>query len=377
VKAVVVGAGVGGLGTALALRAMGMQVTVLEQAGELREAGAGLGLASNGVAVLDRLGLGAETRRRSAVARRVLVRRRDGKVLSAVELDEAHAMLGIHRAELQAVLVGALDRDAIRLAARVHKVGQTAERAWVELATGERHEADVVVGADGIRSTVRSAVAGGLGPAYAGYVGWRAVTTASEPSLAETMSESWGCGHRFGLVPLGNGRLYWFVSEAASEPEEPTLRRPKHEFQKLVAGWHEPIEAAVASTAEESIAGLGIYHVPRLKRWSAGRVTLVGDAAHAITPDVSQGASLALEDGYVLAAALGETRDVAGALRGYEARRRKRALAIAQLSRRLGRIAQTDRPLLCRLRDTAFLLTPDAVSRRQLARMVDYELPLL
>lgn len=372
-----VGAGVGGLGTALALRAMGMQVTVLEQAGELREAGAGLGLASNGVAVLDRLGLGAETRRRSAVARRVLVRRRDGKVLSAVELDEAHAMLGIHRAELQAVLVGALDRDAIRLAARVHKVGQTAERAWVELATGERHEADVVVGADGIRSTVRSAVAGGLGPAYAGYVGWRAVTTASEPSLAETMSESWGCGHRFGLVPLGNGRLYWFVSEAASEPEEPTLRRPKHEFQKLVAGWHEPIEAAVASTAEESIAGLGIYHVPRLKRWSAGRVTLVGDAAHAITPDVSQGASLALEDGYVLAAALGETRDVAGALRGYEARRRKRALAIAQLSRRLGRIAQTDRPLLCRLRDTAFLLTPDAVSRRQLARMVDYELPLL
>jgi 2-polyprenyl-6-methoxyphenol hydroxylase-like FAD-dependent oxidoreductase len=237
------------------------------------------------------------------------------------------------------------------------------------------HAADLVVGADGIRSTVRGAVTSAPGPAYAGYVGWRAVTTFSDPSLAETVSETWGCGYRFGLVPLGGGRLYWFVSEASSEPAEPALHRSKHEFQRLVEGWHGPIEAAVSSTTANSIEGLGIYHLPPLERWSAGRVTLVGDAAHAITPDVSQGASLALEDGYVLAASLRERSDVIDALRRYEARRRKRAVAIARLSRQLGRIAQTNRPVLCRLRDATFALTPSFLSKRQFARVVEYELP--
>jgi 2-polyprenyl-6-methoxyphenol hydroxylase-like FAD-dependent oxidoreductase len=103
----------------------------------------------------------------------------------------------------------------------------------------------------------------------------------------------------------------------------------------------------------------------------------VGDAAHAITPDVSQGASLALEDGFVLAAALRETRDTGAALRRYEDRRRTRAVAIARLSRQIGRIAQANRPILCRVRDTALRLTPGFISRRQFARIIEYELPAL
>jgi 2-polyprenyl-6-methoxyphenol hydroxylase-like FAD-dependent oxidoreductase len=377
VKALVVGAGVAGLGCALSLRAGGIEATVLEQASELREVGAGLGLASNGVEVLDRLGVDEELRAHSFKARRVLLRRRDGKVLSSVDLAERRPMLGVHRADLQSVLADAVGGDALRLGARVAAVAQSENRAWVELETGDVEEADVVIGADGIRSTVRGTAVDPQLPVFAGYVGWRAVTHFSHPALAETFSETWGCGYRFGLVPIGGGRLYWFVSETAAEPVEATLRRPKDEFLRIVAGWHDPIGAAVSATAEDAIEGLGIYYLPPLAGWSSGRITLVGDAAHAITPDVSQGASLALEDGFVLAAALRETRDTGAALRRYEDRRRKRAVAIARLSRQVGRIAQANRPLFCRLRDTAFRLTPGFISRRQFTRVVEYELPML
>jgi 2-polyprenyl-6-methoxyphenol hydroxylase-like FAD-dependent oxidoreductase len=165
------------------------------------------------------------------------------------------------------------------------------------------------------------------------------VTDFEHESLRGRMTETWGRGVRFGLVPIGGGCLYWFVSESRGEPEAGLVRGRKEQLARLVEGWHEPIGAAIASTPEEAISGTGVYWRKPARIWGRGRITLLGDAAHPMTPDLSQGAAQALEDAVVLAAALRDAADPVAGLRAYESARRKRAARIVKRSRSAGNLA--------------------------------------
>ncbi len=373
--ALVVGGGIGGLAAGIALRRVGIDVTVLEQAGELEAVGAGLGLAANAVQALERLGVADSVRARGERAEKLVARRPSGK--SVIELPLAgREMLGVHRADLQEALAGALG-DRLLLGAACTGFRDDGGRVTVTVGDGDELQGDVVVGADGLRSKTRAWLLQDGPPTYAGYTGWRAVTELDDRSLRGLMSETWGRGVRFGLIPIGWGRLYWFISESAPEPEAPLVPGDKDRLARLVSGWHAPIEAAIDSTAADTISGTGIYARPPARTWGRGRVTLLGDAAHPMTPDLSQGAAQALEDAVVLAASLRDADEPVAGLRAYEATRQGRTAAIVKRSRAAGRLAQSSGRLVAAVRDLVMGALPNRLHGIQQARIVDTELPAL
>jgi 2-polyprenyl-6-methoxyphenol hydroxylase-like FAD-dependent oxidoreductase len=356
VRAAIVGGGIGGLSAAVALRRVGVETVVFERAPRLEAVGAGLTLAPNAVRALARLGLADAVRAVSASGRELLVRAARGRTLLKVELSGSLEALGVHRADLQWVLVEAA--SDVRLGNEVTDVESLAA------------EFDVVVGADGINSRVRSWLHGSEPPLYAGYDGWRAVTDFDDERVRGRFSETWGCGDRFGLIPLGGGRLYWFVSESGGT-------RERQRFRERFAGWHEPIPEAVAATPESALSMTPIQWRKPLSSWGRGNVTLLGDSAHAMTPDLGQGAGQALEDAVVLAASLKGAADVEIGLRAYERERIARTTPITKRSHQLGRLASASRPWTCALRDALVGRTPTGVQRRQQQRILEYELPRL
>src|SRR5262249_34898010 len=185
------------------------------------------------------------------------------------------------------------------------------------------------------------------------------------------MSESWGVGERFGLVDIGS-RTYWFATANLPEGETDTPSERKAELLRRFAGWHRPIAAVLEATPDTTILRNDVYFLDPLPRWSQGRVVLLGDAAHATTPGVGQGAAQAIEDAVVLADELARREQLADALVGYEATRRPRAELTLKLSRRADRAGQLSSPLGCRLRNQLVRLTPARVQLRQLGPLVQH-----
>jgi 2-polyprenyl-6-methoxyphenol hydroxylase-like FAD-dependent oxidoreductase len=375
VNALVVGGGIGGLAAGIALRRVGIDVVVLEQTPKLESVGAGLGLAANALQALDRLGVGDAVRARGQPAERLQALKPDGEALVDLRLGE-RGMLGVHRADLQSVLAGELG-DSLRLGVVCAGFREQADGVVVRGSDGGELSGDIVVGADGLHSKTRAWLLNNGQPAYAGYTGWRAVTAFEGASMRGRMTETWGRGVRFGLVPIGAALLYWFVSETRAEPEGRIIAGDKEHLARLVEGWHEPIAAAIAATPEDAITGTGIFWRKPSKTWGRGRVTLLGDAIHPMTPDLSQGAAQALEDAVVLAASLRDAADPGAGLRAYEASRRRRAAQIVKRSRAAGKLAQSSGRLGAAFRDFLIGSLPSGVQRRQQAQLVDVELPAL
>jgi 2-polyprenyl-6-methoxyphenol hydroxylase-like FAD-dependent oxidoreductase len=236
---------------------------------------------------------------------------------------------------------------------------------------GRREErGDLLVGADGLNSVVRARLFGDEKPLYAGYTAWRGI--AGDGFMRDGWgSESWGRGERFGMVSLGRGRLYWFATRNAPEGENEDAAGRKAELLRHFGRWHEPIPALIRATEGAEILRNDVYDREPLKSWGVGRVTLLGDAAHPMTPNLGQGACQAIEDAVVLAGCVREASDAA--LRLYEKRRKGRTATIVRRSRLVGRIGQLENPLLCGLRDALAKATPLRAQLRQLDPIVGYE----
>jgi len=368
----IAGAGIGGLTAAIALRRAGFDAHVYERAAEIREVGAGITLQANAMLALRTIGLDAVVTAAGRVATKASLQTAAGKILSRIDLQGVEREMGapavaIHRATLQELLVSALGREFLHLDGQVAGYEARQDGVTVRLADGRRLEGALLIGADGIRSAVRSQLLGDGEPLYAGYVAWRGV---AEPERApEEVSESWGRGRRFGIVPIENGRVYWFATlnaPAGGRDEPGTVRR---RLEDLFAGWHPPIAEMLAATPERAILRNDMLHRLPAGRWGEGRVTLLGDAAHPMTPNLGQGACQAIEDAVALAGCLRDASgDPVAALRRYEALRIPRANGFVRASLRLGRVAQSENVVVCRLRNALVSLVPSSISRRQLVR---------
>jgi 2-polyprenyl-6-methoxyphenol hydroxylase-like FAD-dependent oxidoreductase len=288
----------------------------------------------------------------------------------------------VHRADLHRVLLDALRPGTVRYGVRAAGVSAAGTDVQVDADPGGSVERfDLVVAADGIRSGVRAGWPGDPGVRYAGYAAWRGVTSGAVDVRGEA-GETWGRGLRFGIAPLGDGRVYWFA--VATLPAGSPLGDGHARVTRTFGGWHAPIAEVVAATPPSAVTGLEVHHlagpVPTFRR---GRCVLLGDAAHAMTPDLGQGANQALEDAATLvrltAGLAPDDRPGAGALDAaldaYDRLRRPRTQRIARQARLLGAIAQARGPVTGRLRDTVVRLVPDGVAARQSIRLQSWRPP--
>ena len=380
--ALVVGAGIGGLSAACALRSTGWQVQVLEQAQRLEPVGAGITLWPNALRALDVIGVSLP----DGVSRPGTsgLRTSSGRWLSRSNTADYPVRFGapliaVHRADLQQALLDALPAATVTTGTRVDAIGQDDTGVTVEHSMG-RSRAALVVLADGLASTTRHLVTGSATrPRYAGYTAWRGVTDrdAGQPELLGS-TESWGRGQRFGLVPLADGRTYWFATANAPERQHaPNGAHGEHaEVLRRFAGWHAPIEQVVAATPVQAVLRHDVYDLrPGLSTYVRGRLVLLGEAAHAMTPNLGQGACQALEDSATLGALLPPNVDPGPALARYDSLRRPRAQLISRRSRHTGTVGQLSGRASTTARDILLRLTPTRVTDHQLASILRWRPP--
>jgi 2-polyprenyl-6-methoxyphenol hydroxylase-like FAD-dependent oxidoreductase len=371
VRAVVVGAGIGGLATAIALERARVEPIVIERAPELREAGFGLVVSANAVTALRSLGLSDAVAARGTRVRRAEIRNPRDDLLTRIDYEAlGWETYGILRSELQEVMLEAVPAERLRLGMTC--VGAS-EDGQALLDDADLVVGDIVVGADGIRSTVRRSLFGEETLRYGGHRAWRAGARFDDERVRDRFVEVWGVGGGFGFGPAGTGRVYWYCFEAVPEGA-PAPERPRDEFLDRYGAWFDPIPALIESTEHDAIEPTFTYDRPPRRTWGQGRVTLLGDAAHPMKPNIGQGAAQALEDAVVLGTCLAEIDDPEQALRAYEFRRIRRANAVVRASRRAGRVAEVRSPLGARVRDAVMKALPERLAIAQQRKIAEFEL---
>lgn len=372
VDVAVVGGGLGGLAAAVALRAVGSNVVVLERALLSGEAGAGITLFTNALQALDLLGIGGDVRALGRLASGGGVRTPTGRWLArspAVAVQRAGVeLLTVRRADLQALLLSKLPDGTVRTGVTVTAVDDPQHGPAMVASSGGVFSADVVVAADGLRSRVRQQHwPEAPAPRYAGFTAWRGVT--AEAVEVNAGSETWGPGAEFGIVPLNGGQAYWFAT--ANLPAGRTFPDERAEVTRCFGHWHPPIAQVVAATPATAVLRHDVYELPRpYPSFVRGRIALLGDAAHAMTPNAGQGGCQALEDAVVLAASL-RAGDAPSGLRAYDRLRRRRTQRIAAVSASAGRFIQHREAS----RDALVRLTPPGLVLRALSQLFRWQPP--
>ncbi|GAA3919891.1 FAD-dependent monooxygenase [Streptomyces gulbargensis] len=381
-SAVVVGGGIGGLAAAIGLRRVGWDVTVAERAPVADDAGAGISLHANGIRALDALGAGEPVRAAARPQYTGGTRVPGGGWLSpmdgaALERELGTPIVGIPRATLHRLLRAELPAESLRIGTEVTDVEDTGPGRVRVRAGDDVLEADLVVAADGVRSRLRSRMfPDHPGPVYSGSTVLRAITAEPVP-LATDFSLTWGRGAEFGHIAFADGRAEWHAVLNAP----PGIRHADAlaVLRRRFGTWHDPIPALLDATRPEAVLHHDIHElVTPLPAYASGRVALLGDAAHAMTPHLGQGACQALEDAVTLAACVAAGPTVASALARYDAERRPRSQAVARAARLAGRTGQgLSHPVAVALRNTALRLAPSRATVRAILRHADWAPPSL
>jgi len=364
----IVGGGIGGVALARALRLRGIDAHVFERASAFGEIGAGVQITPNAVKVLQGMGLGADLERVGFLPEAMVGRNwDDARELFRTPLREVCPRVfgadfhHVHRADLHAILCQDIPADRVRFNVQCTGVTQHGDRAVAQFADGSSFEAELIVGADGIHSAVRDALWGRTDASFTGHMCWRAlVPVAHHPLPYVSPDASFWMGPKAHIVTYYvkggaavnivavNESAEW-VAESWTEPST------REELLGAYAGWHPNIIRLFEQTDTSQIFKWGLFDRDPMSRWSQGRVTLLGDAAHPMLPFLSQGAAMAIEDAYVLAAALAHHgSDQEAALRAYEAERLPRTSRVQLEARERGRTYHLSTPEEQRQRDLAF-----------------------
>lgn len=364
----VIGAGISGLATAVALQRRGHKVTVIEERTET-SSGAGISIWPNALAALDEIGLGDAVRAAGGRVTAGALRWRDGTWLRHPAKERLAKALGeplvvIRRSALTQVLTDALADGTVHNGLSALQIVTTGNGVRITLSDNTTRDACAVIGADGTRSVVARHLNGALADRYVGYTAWRGVADcAIDPDVA---GEVLGPGIEFGHVPLGSDRTYWFATERAPAGQA----APQGELDYLKArfpSWADPIPAVLAATNPEDVLRNDLYDRDHARQWSRGPVVVVGDAAHPMRPHLGQGGCQGLEDAAVLARFVDGDGDVAAAFARFATFRRPRVRALVRESKLIGQIVNLRPAFLSGLAGRATILMPEAMMTRHLA----------
>lgn len=379
-KIAIIGAGIAGLTTAIALRQIGINVTIYEANQELHPAGAGIALAANAVKAFELLGLRDKILAYGNPFELFSILDKQGRIITesnhfaAVEKYKVIGSFSIHRADLQKTLLEAIEDIPLHLGHQFFQLAQNEKGVTLKFQNGHTASFDYVLAADGIHSAVRRQLVPETKIRYAGYTCWRGVTDTAPVGLnSKQATETWASEGRFGIVPLQGGRVYWFACINAPTGEESRFRNfTKADLLRHFGQLHAPIAEIIGLTPEKRILNNDIIDLKPLRRLAYGKVLLIGDAAHAMTPNMGQGACQGIEDAVVLQELIRQyPTDLSEVFRQFEKVRLPRTTTIVNRSFTLGKIAQVSQPWLVALRNALFRLMPTGMNNRQLDFIMD------
>lgn len=376
-RIVVIGGGIGGLAAALALQEFGFEVEVYEQEERGSELVAGTWVPPNAMRILGRLGRAEAVREVGVPIERIRVERRNGRAIRQVEFGAIRRRTGfgntsVRRSTLRRLLREELAEGTVRFGRACRQVEREGDEVRVVFEDGSSRGADLLVGADGIESHVRGDIFGMVRLRYGGQIRFLGLADRAFPGDERGVTrEIWGGKHRFGYWGVDGGRTFWFAAIAEPNPEAVDWGRERlrSAYDEFSGKGGELMEA----TPSEHLERTEPRDVRPLETWSAGRVLLVGDAAHAPLPNLGQGAAQAIEDGWALAASLDRWESVAEAFERFEAARVARANRVIRQSRFLGRIAHLDSPVAAGARDWLLEVVPDAIERLEAEWLYDVD----
>ncbi len=375
-RVIIAGGGIGGLTAAIALRRAGLDAVVLERAASVDDValGAGVHLWSNALQALQEIDMAkaVATAGTTVTAHRYLSWQ--GRLLGTLGVDEVSEGLGaptvgLSRPELHRTLASTLEDGVLRFNSECVGFEQNTRRVVVRLADGGEEHGDILVGADGIKSVVRQQLHGWTEPHYSGITAWRAICDYANPQIAVgEMCIYWGPGARILHYHVSGQRLYWLSLVKSPPRQKDPEGGSKAAVSARYAGWPQQVRGMLAATDEAAILRTDIVDRDPLKRWGQDRVTLLGDAAHPMYPDMAQGAGQTIEDAVSLAGTLRGAADPVAALRDYEQRRMGRANGFVKTSRIVSRMSLMQAPVMCAVRNQVALRTVYAMQAAGKAR---------
>ncbi|MEM6843119.1 MAG: FAD-dependent monooxygenase [Bacteroidota bacterium] len=363
----IIGAGIGGLTAAIALGQQGIKTRIFEQAEKIEPVGAGIILANNAMQIYEKLGLRKVIEEQGNHISSMNITKANLQPISSIDLAYFEKKYGvkniaIHRGVLQQILMDNLPLTEIQLNHALDSIEPNDSGCLLRFKNGKHIQSTILIGADGIRSMVRQKLFPHNTVRNAKQVCWRGVTEFKLPTrYKKELNEAWGKADRFGFVQITENKVYWYALKS--------FKNDKKEFsvndiEKYFDNYHSVIRGIVSSTKKERINTAEIADLKPTKTWHQENVCLIGDAAHATTPNMGQGACQAIEDAYILAKCLAQY-DVTKAFSEFQKIRLPKAHQVVKASWVLGKIAHLSNPILIGIRNQLMQLAPPAFNRKQ------------
>ncbi len=372
-KTGIIGAGIAGLTTSIALQKIGLNTVIYEAAPRIKPLGAGLVLAANAMKAFTKLGIADQVVAAGKALKAFHICDKKGNVITRTDSIASSKRFGldnftIHRPQLHEVLLANIDSKTLRTNKKALRIEQNRQHVTVHFEDGANEKFDQVIVADGIHSPIRQQLLAGSQPRYAGYTCWRAVIDQGHAD-STAATETWGSKGRFGVVPLSEDKTYWFACVNAPQNSAEMKAYQVADLLRLFGNYHHPIPSILRATRNDQLIWNDICDLAPLKQYAFGNIVLMGDAAHATTPNMGQGACQAIEDAIILADEIGKHKNFAVAFSSFEQRRLARTHWIINKSYRIGQLAQLENKLLVGLRNQVFRLAPQSVNEKQLEKL--------
>ena len=360
----IIGAGIGGLTTALTLKQKGLNVKIYEGSSEIKPAGAGIILANNAMQVFQKLGLQDKIEKAGNKISYMKITDDQLIPLSVVNLSEYEkkydvSNVAIHRGELQRILANEIGFENINLSKRLTKIEKN-ELFKLTFEDNSTIESKIVIGADGIKSVVRNQLFTENTLRNANQYCWRGICEIDLPeNYYNELNEAWGKGKRFGFVKISDKKVYWYALTNSKSKTPDNLLEIFKEF-------HKDIQRIITATPISQIITSDILDLKPIKKWQDGNVCLVGDSAHATTPNLGQGACQAIEDAYVIGKLLDKGVSIENCFLQYQTIRMKKAHTIVNTSWSLGKLAHIENGLGVKIRNMIMKNMPKSANRKQM-----------
>ncbi len=362
------------------LQKKGLDVEVYESAGELKPVGAGLLLSPNAIAIFEKLGIVDDVIEKGIVLDHMYIKNDKGKIIQKVSMDLIkkhfkYPTLAILRSNLHQLLFNQLKQGTVHLNKKCISYSQNSEDVEVQFIDGTKVQGQFLVGSDGIHSVVRQQMIPDSSLRYSGQTCWRGIVHFDlNKDIQHTGVELWGYGTRFGYCQVFENIIYWYATKTIDPQFK--YENTKESLMDVFRGYSQVVHDIIQNTEANRIIQNDLYDLKPISKWSDRNITLLGDAAHAPTPNLGQGGAQAIEDSWMIAECLGQNPNVSQAFQKYETLRKPKAQQIAQLSYQLGKIAGLQNNLLCQIRNSILKYTPSSYQLKQLKSIysIDYDL---